>query len=128
MKYEDHPLGYMNSEVIKIYKDQYLLIDSPDSKILNELLHEEKQGFTENIQEIHEIGSLGVTCDRSISEFYLTFSKCEWLNGVTVCFGRIYPFEKPSESLEVLQELEQVFTLPGGRPNVQIRIRQCGQM
>jgi cyclophilin family peptidyl-prolyl cis-trans isomerase len=78
------------------------------------------------MNEKHEIGSLGLSLERNLSEFYITVGDCEWMNGLTVCFGRVYALGTNNEAAELLKILGKLETLPGGRPRSLVKITQCG--
>lgn len=55
------------------------------------------------------------------SQFFLTFVRCEWLNGKHTVFGRVV------EGLRVLDDLEYVGT-QSGKPKQVCRITDCGEI
>lgn len=56
------------------------------------------------------------------SQFFITCSKCDFLDGKHVVFGRII------DGLLVLRKIENVPTGPNNRPKLPVIISECGEM
>lgn len=106
----------------KIFDEQYIIVDTPDSyKLANH--GPSKEELSANCTEHHEPGSIGFMMEGSVTEFYITLSGCEWLDGVLPCFGRIWK----RNTNKILDILKSSLTLPGGKPKTEIKVLQCGQ-
>ena len=55
------------------------------------------------------------------SQFFITFGKCEWIDGKHVVFGEII------EGLEMLDSLESIKVNQADRPSKIIRVIDCGE-
>jgi cyclophilin family peptidyl-prolyl cis-trans isomerase len=88
----------------------------------------EDQDFIENPQETHVYGSIGLVDDHKKSDFYITFSDCQWMDGITPCFGRLYPYDIENEAFKTLKLIEKLPASVGGKSEKKIVIYECGQM
>lgn len=82
----------------------------------------------ENPEEKHEFGVVGLAKCGGKNEFYLALHDCQWMDGVTACIGRLFPFEIGSESFEVLRIIEGIMMDPNFRKTQKVFISQCGQL
>uniref|UniRef100_A0A8C0BEP9 peptidylprolyl isomerase n=1 Tax=Buteo japonicus TaxID=224669 RepID=A0A8C0BEP9_9AVES len=55
-------------------------------------------------------------------QFFITCSKCDWLDGKHVVFGKIV------DGLLVMRKIENVPTGPNNKPKLPVVISQCGEM
>ncbi|KAM9692620.1 peptidyl-prolyl cis-trans isomerase H isoform 3-T3 [Dama dama] len=55
-------------------------------------------------------------------QFFITCSKCDWLDGKHVVFGKII------DGLLVMRKIENVPTGPNNKPKLPVVISQCGEM
>ncbi|XP_061457069.1 peptidyl-prolyl cis-trans isomerase H isoform X2 [Rhineura floridana] len=55
-------------------------------------------------------------------QFFITCSKCDWLDGKHVVFGKII------DGLLVMRKIENVPTGPNNKPKLPVVIAQCGEM
>ncbi|XP_073172454.1 peptidyl-prolyl cis-trans isomerase H isoform X2 [Lepidochelys kempii] len=55
-------------------------------------------------------------------QFFFTCSKCDWLDGKHVVFGKIV------DGLLVMRKIENVPTGPNNKPKLPVVISQCGEM
>ncbi|XP_061831554.1 peptidyl-prolyl cis-trans isomerase H isoform X2 [Nerophis lumbriciformis] len=55
-------------------------------------------------------------------QFFLTCTKCDWLDGKHVVFGKIV------DGLLIMRKIENVPTGPNNKPKLPILIAQCGEM
>ncbi|XP_071431887.1 peptidyl-prolyl cis-trans isomerase H-like isoform X4 [Pithys albifrons albifrons] len=55
-------------------------------------------------------------------QFFITCSKCDWLDGKHVVFGKIV------DGLLVMRKIENVPTGPNNKPKLPVVISQCGKM
>ena len=53
------------------------------------------------------------------SQFFITFGKCEWLDGKHVVFGEVI------EGLDILDKMEQVGS-QSGKTSKTVKIENCG--
>ncbi|RVW36384.1 Peptidyl-prolyl cis-trans isomerase CYP22 [Vitis vinifera] len=56
-------------------------------------------------------------------QFFITCSKCDWLDNKHVVFGRVL-----GEGLLVVRKIENVATGPNNRPKLACVIAECGEM
>mmetsp|Transcript_8245 Transcript_8245/g.12540 ORF Transcript_8245/g.12540 Transcript_8245/m.12540 type:complete len:189 (+) Transcript_8245:45-611(+) len=56
------------------------------------------------------------------SQFFITFTDCEWLDGKHVVFGRLV------EGQDVLQLMETKGSTPHGKTSEQVKISDCGSV
>uniref|UniRef100_A0A3P9J2P9 Peptidyl-prolyl cis-trans isomerase n=1 Tax=Oryzias latipes TaxID=8090 RepID=A0A3P9J2P9_ORYLA len=55
-------------------------------------------------------------------QFFLTCTKCDWLDGKHVVFGKVV------DGLLIMRKIENVPTGPNNKPKLPILIAQCGEM
>ncbi|KAF4109584.1 peptidyl-prolyl cis-trans isomerase H isoform X1 [Onychostoma macrolepis] len=55
-------------------------------------------------------------------QFFITCTKCDWLDGKHVVFGKVV------DGLLVMRKIENVPTGPNNKPKLPIVIAQCGEM
>ncbi|XP_049437274.1 peptidyl-prolyl cis-trans isomerase H isoform X2 [Epinephelus fuscoguttatus] len=55
-------------------------------------------------------------------QFFITCTKCDWLDGKHVVFGKVV------DGLLVMRKIENVPTGPNNKPKLTIVIAQCGEM
>uniref|UniRef100_A0A4W5N0L8 Peptidyl-prolyl cis-trans isomerase n=1 Tax=Hucho hucho TaxID=62062 RepID=A0A4W5N0L8_9TELE len=55
-------------------------------------------------------------------QFFITCTKCDWLDGKHVVFGKVV------DGLLVMRKIENVPTGPNNKPKLPILIAQCGEM
>ncbi|XP_069802573.1 peptidyl-prolyl cis-trans isomerase H [Dendropsophus ebraccatus] len=55
-------------------------------------------------------------------QFFITCSKCDWLDGKHVVFGKVI------DGLLVMRKIENVPTGPNNKPKLPVVIAQCGEM
>uniref|UniRef100_A0A668RMW5 Peptidyl-prolyl cis-trans isomerase n=1 Tax=Oreochromis aureus TaxID=47969 RepID=A0A668RMW5_OREAU len=55
-------------------------------------------------------------------QFFITCTKCDWLDGKHVVFGKLV------DGLLVMRKIENVSTGPNNKPKLPIVIAQCGEM
>uniref|UniRef100_A0A669E8U2 Peptidyl-prolyl cis-trans isomerase n=1 Tax=Oreochromis niloticus TaxID=8128 RepID=A0A669E8U2_ORENI len=55
-------------------------------------------------------------------QFFITCTKCDWLDGKHVVFGKLV------DGLLVMRKIENVSTGPNNKPKLPIIIAQCGEM
>ncbi|GCB70820.1 hypothetical protein scyTo_0008682, partial [Scyliorhinus torazame] len=55
-------------------------------------------------------------------QFFITCSKCDWLDGKHVVFGKII------DGLLVMRKIENVPAGPSNKPKLPVVIAQCGEM
>ncbi|XP_062821585.1 peptidyl-prolyl cis-trans isomerase H isoform X4 [Anolis carolinensis] len=55
-------------------------------------------------------------------QFFITCSKCDWLDGKHVVFGKVV------DGLLVMRKIENVPTGPNNKPKLPVVIAQCGEM
>uniref|UniRef100_A0A667XYY9 Peptidyl-prolyl cis-trans isomerase n=1 Tax=Myripristis murdjan TaxID=586833 RepID=A0A667XYY9_9TELE len=55
-------------------------------------------------------------------QFFITCTKCDWLDGKHVVFGKVV------DGLLVMRKIENVPTGPNNKPKLSILIAQCGEM
>ncbi|KAG8455642.1 hypothetical protein GDO86_001727 [Hymenochirus boettgeri] len=55
-------------------------------------------------------------------QFFITCSKCDWLDGKHVVFGKVI------DGLLVMRKIENVPTGPNNKPKLPVMIAQCGEM
>ncbi|XP_013381374.1 peptidyl-prolyl cis-trans isomerase H-like [Lingula anatina] len=60
--------------------------------------------------------------DTNGCQFFITCTKCDFLDGKHVVFGRII------DGLLVLRKIENVPTGPNNKPKIPVQISQCGEM
>lgn len=60
--------------------------------------------------------------DTNGSQFFITCSKCDFLDGKHVVFGRVI------DGLLVVRKIENVPTGPNNKPKIAVVISQCGEM
>ncbi|XP_069940389.1 peptidyl-prolyl cis-trans isomerase H isoform X2 [Cherax quadricarinatus] len=60
--------------------------------------------------------------DTNGCQFFITCSKCDFLDGKHVVFGRVI------DGLLVMRKIENVPTGPNNKPKIPVIISQCGQM
>lgn len=60
--------------------------------------------------------------DTNGCQFFITCSKCNFLDGKHVVFGRVV------DGLLVMRKIENVPTGPNNKPKIPVNIMQCGQM
>ncbi|XP_017640693.1 peptidyl-prolyl cis-trans isomerase CYP22-like isoform X1 [Gossypium arboreum] len=56
-------------------------------------------------------------------KFFITCTKCEWLDNKLVVFGRVL-----GDSLLIVRKIENVATGPNNRPKLPCIIAECGEM
>uniref|UniRef100_A0AAQ4Q129 Peptidyl-prolyl cis-trans isomerase n=1 Tax=Gasterosteus aculeatus aculeatus TaxID=481459 RepID=A0AAQ4Q129_GASAC len=55
-------------------------------------------------------------------QFFITCTKCDWLDGKHVVFGKVV------DGLLIMRKIENVPTGPNNKPKLPILIAQCGEM
>ncbi|GAA6108360.1 peptidyl-prolyl cis-trans isomerase H isoform X1 [Tachysurus ichikawai] len=55
-------------------------------------------------------------------QFFITCTKCDWLDGKHVVFGKVV------DGLLIMRKIENVPTGPNNKPKLPILIGQCGEM
>lgn len=60
--------------------------------------------------------------DTNGSQFFITCSKCDFLDGKHVVFGRVI------DGLLVVRKIENVPTGPNNKPKIPVVVSQCGEM
>uniref|UniRef100_A0A7S2SDT5 Peptidyl-prolyl cis-trans isomerase n=1 Tax=Mucochytrium quahogii TaxID=96639 RepID=A0A7S2SDT5_9STRA len=63
--------------------------------------------------------------DTNGCQFFLTFGPAKWLDGKHVVFGKVLGEE---EDMVVLKKIENVSTIGGDKPSLDIEIEQCGEL
>ena len=124
------PIGYKYAEFSKVFPGQYLLVSIQDNqREYTSLLEEDlfSQDFIENDEEKHEFGYVGLSSSDQKGEFYICFEDCAWMDGVTSCFGRIYPYDRDGEGFALLKMIETAMVNPVNKKG-KIFISQCGQL
>ncbi|XP_060254801.1 peptidyl-prolyl cis-trans isomerase H isoform X3 [Ovis aries] len=61
-------------------------------------------------------------------QFFITCSKCDWLDGKHVVFAHTLPTGKIIDGLLVMRKIENVPTGPNNKPKLPVVISQCGEM
>lgn len=116
------PAGYKNAQVVKVFKEQYFLIDSCDSEELARIF---KDLGDSGLQDRHQKGSVGLCVEQGVAQFYVALQDCEWLDGVMPVVGNV--LLQASDGYRILEFLGNCLTLPGGKPKFEIKVVQCGQ-
>lgn len=85
----------------------------------------------ENYELSHD--DAGLVCmahdsnDMNGSQFFITLASCEMLDGKNVVFGKLYPFQRDSESFCILRKIASIPFL-GDKPTLDVIIQDCGEM
>ncbi len=116
------PAGFKNAQVVKVFKEQYFLVDSPDSDQLASLVHDLDVQVS---NDVHQVGTVGLSVENSVTQFYVALQKCQWLDGVMPIVGQV--LVDAHESFKVLEFVGNCLTLPAGKPKFEIKVVQCGQ-
>ena len=57
-------------------------------------------------------------------QFFITTQPAEWLDGKHVVFGKVID----GPSLLTMRKIENVVTLKGNKPAMEVKIVQCGEL
>lgn len=126
---DGRPMGYKRTSIQKVVKGAYIaggVLGAEPVSIYGGYFDDEGFSISHDVPGIVTMVNDGPNTNSS--RFAITCGEAQWMDGLNVAFGRLYPSSSDSESLTVLKRIEHTPTGAGGAPVLRVQITECGEM